>query len=211
MTRLAKKSQKEDLENLNGEPQFTSLISRENLVRRLNRGAVARARFVESHVDKSVAFQIRSLRNREKWTQAQFAKKLGIKHQNNVSARLENPNYGKHTLTTLKKIAATCDVGLVVWFVPFSRLADWVTGTPHTDKGLLPEFYNIPAFDNDPELDKTSTHMPKVARSDKTNLRNKREAHLSGPVQTAVPKNRLVNVRNGSAAGQGHRHQQLGT
>lgn len=96
-----------------------------------------------------LAYQIRALRERDSWTQAQFAEKVGIKHPNNVSARLENPQYGKHTLTTLKKIAAACDVGLVVWFVPFSRLVDWATGTPHLDEGLRPGFYNVPEFDKD--------------------------------------------------------------
>jgi transcriptional regulator with XRE-family HTH domain len=124
----------------------TSLISRINLFQRLRRSKEARARFVESHLDKSIAFQIRSLRDKEGWTQGVFAEKLGIKYQNNVSARLENPNYGKHSLTTLKKIAATCDVALVVWFIPFSRLLDWVTGTPHIDNGLSEEFYEIPNF-----------------------------------------------------------------
>jgi transcriptional regulator with XRE-family HTH domain len=100
-------------------------------------------------LEKSLAFQIRSLRDKEKWTQAEFAEKLGIKHQNNVSARLENPNYGKHTLSTLKKIAAACDVALVVWFVPFSRLLDWATGTPYQDNGLSESFYNIPSFDEE--------------------------------------------------------------
>jgi hypothetical protein len=81
-----------------------------------------------------------------------FAERLGIKYQNNVSARLENPNYGKHSLTTLKKIAATCDVALVVWFIPFGRLADWVTGTPYLDNGLSEGFYNIPTFGDEFEL-----------------------------------------------------------
>jgi hypothetical protein len=120
------------------------LISREDLVRRLQRGVQARAKFVESHLNKTLAFQIRSLRG--DWTQSEFAEKLGMKHPNNVSARLENPNYGKHTLTTLKRIAAARDVGLVVWFVPFSRLIDWANATPYLDTGLSPDFYNIPSF-----------------------------------------------------------------
>jgi hypothetical protein len=73
-----------------------------------------------------------------------------MKHPNNVSARLENPNYGKHTLTTLKNIAAACDVALVVWFIPFGRLTYWASGTPYVDKGLTSDFYDIPAFDKDP-------------------------------------------------------------
>jgi transcriptional regulator with XRE-family HTH domain len=127
-----------------GDQPFTSLISRESLIQRLNRGVDTRSKLVESHLDKSLAYQIRSLRG--DWTQAEFAEKLGIKHANNIAARLENPRYGKHTLSTLKNIARTCDVALVVWFIPFGRFADWVTGTPYEDLGLRPSFYNVPSF-----------------------------------------------------------------
>ena len=145
-----KDSRNGDLISLQGtKHEPTSLISRLNLLQRLKRNREARSKFVESHLDKSIAFQIRSLRDKEEWTQEVFAQKLGIKHRNNVSARLENPNYGNHSLRTLKKIAATCDVALVVWFVPFSRLLDWVTGTPHIDNGLSEAFYDIPSFDRD--------------------------------------------------------------
>jgi len=127
----------------------TGLISRESLLRRLRRSSETRARFVESHLDKSIAFQVRALRADKKWTQAVFAGKLGIGSPNNVSARLENPNYGKHSLSTLKKIAASCDVALVVWFIPFSRFLDWVTGTPYKDPGLSESFYRIPTFEEE--------------------------------------------------------------
>ena len=126
--------------------QSTGLISRLGLLQRFRRGKEARARFVESHLDKTIAFQIRSLRSKAGWTQGEFAEHLGIKHQNNVSARLENPAYGKHSLTTLKKIAATCDVALVVWFVPFGRFLDWLTRTPFMDEGLTEGFYTVPSF-----------------------------------------------------------------
>lgn len=132
--------------SLQVEHNSTSLISRDALFRRLKRGEKARARFVESHLDKSIAYQTRALRHQEGWTQRQFAKKIGITHPNNVSARLENPNYGSQSLSTLKKIAAACDVALVVWFIPFSRMLDWVTGTPFVDNGLTENFYNIPTF-----------------------------------------------------------------
>jgi transcriptional regulator with XRE-family HTH domain len=124
----------------------TDLISKDALLHRLKRGRKARAQFVESHLDKSVAYQTRALRNREGWTQREFAEQIGINHPNNVSARLENPNYGSQSLSTLKKIAAACDVGLVVWFIPFSRMLDWVTGTPFMDNGLSEGFYSIPTF-----------------------------------------------------------------
>ena len=134
----------------------TDLISKEALLRRLKRGAKARAQFVQSHLDKSIAYQTRALRDRGGWTQREFAEKLGITHPNNVSSRLENPNYGSQSLSTLKKIAATCDVALVAWFIPFSRMLDWVTGTPFVDNGLSEGFYSIPAFaDEFEERDRT--------------------------------------------------------
>jgi transcriptional regulator with XRE-family HTH domain len=157
MTETEKTSQNTDSNSLrpkhSGEEDrpFTSLISRESLIRRLIRGVDARSRFVESHLDKSIAYQIRALRG-DKWTQAEFAEKVGINHANNVAARLENPRYGKHTLTTLKKIATAFDVGLVVWFVPFGRLVDWASGVPYLDKGLTPSFYDVPSFTQEFEL-----------------------------------------------------------
>jgi transcriptional regulator with XRE-family HTH domain len=124
----------------------TSLISLQKLLQILSRGKKVRTKFVESHLDKSIAYQIRALRDQNDWTQAEFAEKLGIKYQNNVSARLENPDYGKHSLSTLKKIAASCDVALVVWFIPFSRFLKWATGTPFRDNGLSESFYQIASF-----------------------------------------------------------------
>ena len=64
----------------------------------------------------------------------------------NAISRLENPYYGKATLTTLKRIASAYDVGLLVEFVPFSRLVDRVSGTPHIDYGLSPDTMNVPSF-----------------------------------------------------------------
>jgi transcriptional regulator with XRE-family HTH domain len=136
----------EQSSSLQAERNPTSLISKDALLRRLKRGPKARARFVESHLDKSIAYQTRALRQQEGWTQREFAEKIGITHPNNVSARLENPNYGSQSLSTLKKIAAACDVALVAWFIPFSRMLYWATGTPVVDTGLTEDFYSIPTF-----------------------------------------------------------------
>src|SRR5438046_267530 len=103
MTRLENQSQKLGSISSNETKQpYRGLISRDGLLRRLFRSKEARARFVESHLNKTLAFQIRSLREAENWTQAEFASELGMA-ANNVSARLENQDYGKHTLSTLKK------------------------------------------------------------------------------------------------------------
>ena len=82
-----------------------------------------RHQFVEEEINVGVAFQIRSLRNRQNLTQSDLAKLLGGK-QSLVSS-WENPNYGKYTLGTLKDLAKAFDVGLLVRFVPFSTLVGW--------------------------------------------------------------------------------------
>jgi transcriptional regulator with XRE-family HTH domain len=77
-------------------------------------------------------------------TQAQLAEK--IDSDQNAVSRIENLRYGKQTLTTLKKVAAAFDVALVVRFVPFSQLIDWVRGVPRIDPGLSPETLDTPDF-----------------------------------------------------------------
>ena len=137
--------------------QSTNLFSREALWSRLKRGLETRARFVESHLSKNLAFQIRALRDREDWSQTQLAEKLGM-NQNAIS-RLENPRYGKATITTLKRIAAAFDVALVVRFVPFGQLIDWVSGTPYVDRGLSTESLAVPRFEV--ENNRPPTHVEK--------------------------------------------------
>jgi transcriptional regulator with XRE-family HTH domain len=100
---------------------------------------------VESHLDKKLAFQIRGLRG--ELSQDQMEERVGIKQQ--VLSRLENPYYGKATLTTLKKIAAAYDVGLLVEFVPFSELAKRVSGTPYIERGYSPETLDVPSFEEE--------------------------------------------------------------
>src|SRR2546426_6215024 len=100
MTLRGKGSQDVASENSHGEkPQSTPLISKNTLVRQLTKSREVRARFVESHLNKGLSFQVRGLRDREGWSQQALAEKLGS-NQNAVS-RLENPNYGRPTITTL--------------------------------------------------------------------------------------------------------------
>jgi len=135
--------------------------SRNGLIRRLIRGKDTRAKFLDSHLKKGIAFQVQALRGREKWTQGQLAAKLGSNQ--NAVYRLENPNYGRQTITTLRKVAAVFDVALVVRFVPFSQLVDWVSGTPHLDPGLTPNALEVPDFQS--ELGAGAFKAPEVAPS----------------------------------------------
>ena len=82
-----------------------------------------RHQFVKEEINVGIAFQIRSLRNRQNLTQGNLASLMGVK-QPLVSA-WENPNYGKYTLGTLEDLAKAFDVGLFVRFVPFGSLVNW--------------------------------------------------------------------------------------
>lgn len=72
------------------------------------------------HVNTTLAIQTRMMRENHQWKQGDLAARLG-KHQETVS-QWENPDYGRHTMTTLKALAAAFDVALLVKFIPFSEL-----------------------------------------------------------------------------------------
>ena len=124
-----------------------SLLSKVSLLRRIRRGKESRTRLVSSNLDKGIAFQIRATRDKREYTQAKLANMAGMA-QNNIS-RLESPDYGKHTISSLKRIADALDVALVVRFIPFSQYVDWLSGTPHLDEGLRPEALAVPAFEDE--------------------------------------------------------------
>jgi len=129
----------------------TRLIwTKKALLARLHRGYEARKKFVESQISNGIAFQIRALRSRERWNQSELAEKVGTT-QNQIY-RLEKPSVTKPTISTLKKIAAAFDVALVVRFVPFSQLVDWVSGTPFLDTGLSTKAFAVPSFETENAL-----------------------------------------------------------
>ena len=99
--------------------------------------------FVESHVRTGLAYQIRALRDARSWSQEELGKQLGTSQS--VVARLENPDYGKFSLTTLLKLASTFDVALQVRFTDFGELLAR-TGD------LSPAALNALSFDNDKGL-----------------------------------------------------------
>jgi transcriptional regulator with XRE-family HTH domain len=121
-----------------------TLNSIKTLIRRLRRGHSVRQKFVESQVSKGLAFQIRAMRDRLGLSQEELAQKTGM-NQNAIS-RLESYSYGKPTLTTLKRLAAAFDVGLIVRFAPFSEMIYWASGTPYQNKGLSTESLFVPTF-----------------------------------------------------------------
>jgi len=150
MIEVENQSQETDSNNLKRDArQSTDSSSKDSLIQRLKRSRQVRARFVESNISKALAFQVRSLRDKEGWSQQHLAEKIGTNQ--NAVYRAENPNYGKQTITTLKKIAAAFDVGLAVRFVPFSELVDWVDGTPRVVAGLTTAAIEVPCFEAEVE------------------------------------------------------------
>jgi transcriptional regulator with XRE-family HTH domain len=96
--------------------------------------------FVSEEIEVGLPFQLRAMRESAGWTQKELARRLGTKQP--AIVRLEQPGYGRFTLTTLKQFAAMFDVGLVVKFVPFSALIDSTAGMTRKD-------FSPPSFDKE--------------------------------------------------------------
>ena len=124
-----------------------SFLSKEALIARLRRSKKSRDRLVSSNLAKTIAYQIRATRKERDWTKAKLADEAGMT-PNNFS-RLEDPDYGKHTITSLQRLASALDVALVVRFVPFSQYVKWLSGTPFLDEGLRPEALAVPSFEKE--------------------------------------------------------------
>ena len=84
--------------------------------------------FVDALIRNGLAFQIRALRKRQEWSQAELG--CLVETAQNVISRYEDPDYGNFSLNTLKRLAATFNVGLVCHFATFGdvrRVADSVS------------------------------------------------------------------------------------
>jgi transcriptional regulator with XRE-family HTH domain len=76
--------------------------------------------FVLSHITQGLAYQIYELRTQRGWTQKELAEKLGLKRQSAV-ARMEDPSYGKLSISTLVKLSSVFDVALSIRFQTYSK------------------------------------------------------------------------------------------
>jgi transcriptional regulator with XRE-family HTH domain len=81
--------------------------------------------FAVEHIDTGIPFQICALREQKgrEWTQKELGIRAGMAQE--TISRIEDPNYGKLTLKTLKRLASAFDVALMVRFVPFGELVEW--------------------------------------------------------------------------------------
>lgn len=76
--------------------------------------------FVSEQINTGLAFQIRALRDQRGWSQGELGTRAEMA-QPRISV-MEDANYARFSLNTLKRLASAFDVGLVVRFAPFSEL-----------------------------------------------------------------------------------------
>ncbi len=99
-----------------------------------------RTTFVEETISSVLAAQIQEMREARGWTQEELAERTG-KQQPQIS-QLEDPEYGRYTLKTLKQLASAFDVALTVRFEAYSDFARW-------NAELSPSSLKVPSFDED--------------------------------------------------------------
>lgn len=116
----------------NSNPNFEGLLQRKPKWR----DQEYREAYMEAAVEQGVAWQIRINRTLRKMTQAELAKKIGSKPSG--ISRLEDPEYGAHSLETLKEIARAFDCALLVKFISYGELADESERLSETDQYAVP-------------------------------------------------------------------------
>jgi transcriptional regulator with XRE-family HTH domain len=94
-------------------------LVRQNLAAKFNDKAYRDA-FVAEQIFSRLPLKIRCLREEQGMTQRKLGEVAGMA-QTWVS-KLEDPNYGKLTISTLLKVASAFDVGLQIDFVPYSKI-----------------------------------------------------------------------------------------
>jgi transcriptional regulator with XRE-family HTH domain len=143
----------------------TNLTRRQQIAESL-RDKEYRDLFVTEHIDTGVPFQIRAMRRDRGWSQKELAQRVGMT-QEGVS-RLENPDYGKLTITTLKRLASALDVGLDL------SPKDLIVPDFAHDLGLQPNTDSLPSAqtaDWMPSLScEVGTPAPEVLRSPASGL-----------------------------------------
>jgi transcriptional regulator with XRE-family HTH domain len=96
--------------------------------------------FVASQIRIALSFQIRALREKRGWTQAQLAEQVGML-QPRISA-MERPGGSQFSLETLLRLASAFDVAFIGRFVPFSELLEWA-------ESFSPDTFMVSSFDDE--------------------------------------------------------------
>jgi transcriptional regulator with XRE-family HTH domain len=141
--------------------------TREQLVRKLQ-DKEYRDAFVCEQIFSRLPLKIRSIREHRQLSQKQLGEKAGVAQA--WVSKLEDPNYGKLTISTLIRLASAFDVGLEIDFVPFAKVLDDALK-------LSPESFEVPSFAEDKGL-LPRQHAPERVRRRRvvSNFTGKRKA-----------------------------------
>lgn len=93
-----------------------------------------RAAYIRAKLDVLIPAQIKALRG--EMTQAELGREANMK-QSRISA-MEMPGATNFNLETLVRLAAVCNVGLAVKFVPFSEMLHWENSFSLETFGVVP-------------------------------------------------------------------------
>lgn len=99
--------------------------------------------YVEAELAARLAAQIRRLREDRGWTQKELAERAGTKQS--AISKLEDPGYGRYSLSLLFQLAKAFDIALDVGFVAFSAAAAKAVSGP--------DQLSVQSFDQDAVFD----------------------------------------------------------
>ena len=102
-----------------------------------------REAYGDALLSSSIALQIKALREQRGWTQAELARRAG-KKQSWIST-MENPDYSRWSIKSLRELASAFDLALVVRFENWGKLLGSLGKV--TRKNL-----ERPSFDDDSSL-----------------------------------------------------------
>lgn len=114
-----------------------------------------RSAYAADLMRSAIAYQIRAIREDRGLRQGDLAKLLGKGDQSAVS-RIEDPDYGRLTISTLAAVAKALDVGLLVRFVSFPDLIK-----SHAD--VSPEAFQVENYSESFERGHFHIEPPRVS------------------------------------------------
>lgn len=139
-----------------------------------------RSVYVDEHLNTFLPFQIRTIREQRGWTQGQLGQYCGGKAQGWIS-KLEDPNYGKFTLATLKTVARAFDCMLEVRFKSYRDFSD-------EQERRRPGDLRVNSY----EQDSTHAHGNTEGSGAEQDQRSGQVAIFFSPIGTAAPRLRTT-------------------
>jgi transcriptional regulator with XRE-family HTH domain len=144
--------------------------------------------FVQEYIFSRIPLKIKTMRDAREMSQQELGQKAGIAQP--WVSKLEDPSYGRLTLSTLLKIASALDVALHVDFVPFSEILN-------RSSSLSENAFAVASYANDKELvpfvaqgrDKGTSETSDTKKPDVRNVMpiNQYDAALRGKEQEKAP------------------------